>query len=64
MYRWLASLEQMAQTPNSQIFPQSILSVALRKEGYEHDKLCFFAYTICMLVSFLCNFRVQLFVTP
>lgn len=55
MYRWLASLEQMAQISNSQICPQSSLSVALRKEGYEHDKLCFFAYTICMLVSFWYN---------
>lgn len=54
VYRWLAPLEQMAQIPNSQIFPWSILSVALRKEGYEQIN-CFFAYTICMLVSFLCN---------
>lgn len=55
MYRWLASLEQMAQISNSQICPRSSLSVALRKEGYEHDKLCFFAYIICMLVSFRYN---------
>lgn len=55
MYTWLTSLEQMTQIPNSQICPQSVLSVAVRKEGYEHDKLCFFSYTICMLVSFLYN---------
>ena len=55
MYRCLASMEQMTQILNSQISTQSVLSVALRKEGYEHDKLCFFSYTICVLVSFLYN---------